>query len=51
MRNGWRYFLAKYLVWLEINLDHQMLVLEFFAIYRVVYSKTGVLAFMVSAKL
>jgi hypothetical protein len=48
--NGWRLFLALYMIWPEINLGHQMSILEFFAIYWPVYSKIETLAFTVRAK-
>jgi hypothetical protein len=51
MPNGWRLFLASYMIWLDINPMHQMSIPEFFAIYRLIDSKTAVLAFTVRVKL
>jgi hypothetical protein len=50
MPNGWRHFIATDMMWLEINPEHWMSILEFFAIYQPVYNKTGVLAFTVQTK-
>jgi hypothetical protein len=50
MPNGCRFFLASYMIWPEINPRLEMSIPEFFAICRPVYSKTGILAFTVSAK-
>jgi hypothetical protein len=51
MPNGSRLFHASYMLWPEINLGHHMSILEFFTIYRPVYSKMGVLAFIIQVKL